>query len=442
MRSTQTVALIGLMGLIAACTYSGNIDRPFHQAAPRSGADGGRIPLSAAVVRGPDMEKLIFQASSNGYSVAIPLGEPLAQAMETELASIFERSGTVADAKKGGYDLYVFPDMRWIQTGHNRATGDMSFRVRLTASIRDVERDYTVDTFTKDTTAGYSPPAEAVGAQIITGASLFLLAPLTVPLTTHAVGAEAKERIGATISELVKAFGNSIVEEGIARDYAALRQGKGPVVAAATSPAAMASARAVSAPAAAVASAAPAPRPRSKYDDLLDAVVTISTADGIGSGFFVSGDGYIVTNKHVVGNEKIVSVKTRDGSVGLGDVVARNALKDLALVRLKGERFTHLRLSNGEHAGIGNDVLAIGTPKGLDWSVSRGIISAVRSDPAARYIQTDTAINAGNSGGPLIDLASGYVVGVNTFAIRSTEGLHFAVASQDVLQTFATYLRR
>ena len=71
-----------------------------------------------------------------------------------------------------------------------------------------------------------------------------------------------------------------------------------------------------------------------------------------------------------------------------------------------------------------------------------GIISAVRSDPAARYIQTDTAINAGNSGGPLIDLESGYVVGVNTFAIRSTEGLHFAVASQEVLQTFAAHLRR
>jgi S1-C subfamily serine protease len=434
MRSKQIVALIGLVWLITACTYSGNIDRSFHQAAPRNSAEGGKIPLGAAVVRGPELDKLTFQASSNGYSVAIPLGDPLAQAIETELASIFERSGTVADAKNGGYDLYVFPDIQWIKTGHNHATGDMRFRVRLKARVRDVERQFTVDTFTKETTTDYSPPAGAVGAQIITGASLFLLAPLTVPLTTQAVGSEAKERIGTTISELVKAFGNAIVEEGIVRDYAALRQGQGPTIVAKAG---------VTATTPAAAAAAPSPaRPRSKYDDLLDGVVTISTADAVGSGFFISGDGFIVTNKHVIGNEKTVSVRMRNGSVSLGDVVARNALKDLALVRLKGERFTHLKLSNGEHAGIGNDVIAIGTPKGLDWSVSRGIISAVRSDPAARYIQTDTAINAGNSGGPLIDLASGYVVGVNTFGIRSTEGLHFAVASEEVLQTFAAHLRR
>jgi S1-C subfamily serine protease len=132
----------------------------------------------------------------------------------------------------------------------------------------------------------------------------------------------------------------------------------------------------------------------------------------------------------------------RNGSVALGEVVARNALKDLALVRVKGERFTHLRLSNGSHAGIGNDVIAIGTPQGLDWSVSRGIISALRLDPAARYIQTDAAINPGNSGGPLIELASGHVVGINTFGVRRSEGLHFAVASEEVLQTFAAYLPR
>ena len=130
--------------------------------------------------------------------------------------------------------------------------------------------------------------------------------------------------------------------------------------------------------------------------------------------------------------------------MSLGEVVARNAIKDLALVRVKGERFTHLTLSNGEHAGIGNDVIAIGTPKGLDWSVSRGIISAVRSDPAARYIQTDAAINQGNSGGPLIDLASGHVVGVNTFGLRkdTTEGLSFAIASEEALKIFAAQLGR
>jgi len=100
------------------------------------------------------------------------------------------------------------------------------------------------------------------------------------------------------------------------------------------------------------------------------------------------------------------------------------------------------RLSGGEHAGIGNDVIAIGTPVGLDWSVSRGIVSAVRIDGSRRLIQTDAAVNQGNSGGPLIELASGYVVGVNTIVIRKdiAEGLNFAVSSQDVRITFAKYL--
>jgi S1-C subfamily serine protease len=420
MREKTIAALIGVC-LIGGCTYSGAVDQSFYQAVPRNDLDGGKIPLRAAVVRGSTLQQLTFYASSNGYSVEIPLGDPLARALESELGTIFVKSGTVDDAKAGGYDLYVYPDIKWIETYRNRTTGDLQYLVNLQATVKDVDRQFTVGIFETEKQASYSPPAEAVGAQIVTGASLYLLAPLTVPLTTQAVGAEAKEVIGATITDLVKEIGDEIVQDGTVRDYAALRGTDGQTKVAT--------------------SAAAHVRPKSKYDDLLDGVVTIRTAEAIGSGFFVSSDGFIVTNKHVVGNEKTVAVKTRDGSVSLGKVVARNALKDLALVRVEGERFTHLKLSRGEHAGIGNDVIAIGAPKGLDWSVSRGIISAVRSDPAARYIQTDAAVNAGNSGGPLIDLESGEVVGVNTFGLRRTEGLHFAVASEEVLKTFAVYLR-
>ena len=161
------------------------------------------------------------------------------------------------------------------------------------------------------------------------------------------------------------------------------------------------------------------------------------------SGFFVSSDGLIVTNRHVVGDENTVAVRTRDGGVGLGHVISRSTLKDLALIRMPGSHFTHLRLSNGAQAGIGNDVIAIGTPEGLAWSVSRGIISAVRDVGRVHLVQTDTAINHGNSGGPLIDLTSGMVVGVNALGFRRdlAEGLNFAVSSEDVLATFRAYLK-
>jgi S1-C subfamily serine protease len=418
MRKNNVIALIGVLCLLGACTYSGNVDPSFYQAAPRNDLDGGKIPLTAAVVRGPQLQKLSFKASANGYAVDIPLGEPLARAIELELGTIFSKSGTVEDAKAGGYDLYVYPEIKWIETYRNQMNGQLEYLVRFRAALRDVDRQFTLQMFETKTKANYSPPAEAVGAQILTGASLYLLSPLTVPLTTQAVGSEAKEVVGATIADVVKELGNAIVQEGIARDYAALRQNKGRTM---------------------LAAAPSAAQPKSKYDELLDAVVTIATATASGSGFFISGDGLIVTNKHVVGNEKAVAVKMRNGSVSLGQIVATNAVKDLALIRVNGEGFPHLKLSRGEHAGIGNDVIAIGTPKGLGWSVARGIISAVREEPDAHYIQTDTAINQGNSGGPLIDLSSGYVVGVNTLGFRKdvAEGLNFAVSSQDVLTTFA-----
>jgi len=83
-------------------------------------------------------------------------------------------------------------------------------------------------------------------------------------------------------------------------------------------------------------------------------------------------------------------------------------------------------------------VLAIGTPEGFDWSITKGIVSAWRPSANCTLIQTDTAINRGNSGGPLISLKTGKVVGVNTLAFKKhiAEGLNFAVSSQDIIESF------
>lgn len=176
----------------------------------------------------------------------------------------------------------------------------------------------------------------------------------------------------------------------------------------------------------------------SRYDAFLNSVVVLNTSGGIGTGFLVSSNGYILTNCHVIGNDSSVSVKMRDGRVLLGSVENVNEEKDLALVKIFGNKFPWLVLGPLSEASIGTEVLAIGTPEGLDWSVSKGIVSAIRKLAHRVLIQTDTAINRGNSGGPLISLKSGKVLGVNTLGVRKdiAEGLNFAVSAQDILDTF------
>ena len=426
MRTKSVVALIGLICLIGGCTYSGNIDKSFYQPSHRDELHGGKYPVSVAVVNGPALKNRLFTASAGGHGVEIPLGDPLCGALEAELANLFVRTGIVEDASKGDYDLYVYPDVEWIEKYRHWNKGILGYRVKFRAHVQDERNRLTVRKFAAERDVVYTPPPEALGARAVMGASLFVLAPITVPITTQAVGQKAKELIGQTIGEFVREFGDTIANDGGLRDFAALlRPGAVPKEQDAIP-----------------ASSNPYRRAKSKYDPLLDAVVKIRAGNGFGSGFFVSDGGLIVTNRHVVGNERNVTVKMRDGAVTVGEVIARNASVDLALVRVKERRAAFLRLSNGEHAGIGNDVIAIGTPEGLDWSVSRGIISAVRTTPALRLIQTDAAINHGNSGGPLIDLASGYVVGVNTIGVRKdiAEGLSFAVSSEDVQTTFADHL--
>lgn len=176
----------------------------------------------------------------------------------------------------------------------------------------------------------------------------------------------------------------------------------------------------------------------SRYDAFLNSVVVLNTSEGIGTGFLVSSNGYLLTNHHVIGNDTSVSVKMRDGRVLLGNVESVNIEKDLALVKIFGNKLPWLVLGPLSEASIGTEVLAIGTPEGLDWSVSKGIVSAIRKLPHRTLIQTDTAINSGNSGGPLISLKSGKVLGVNTLGVRKdiSEGLNFAVSAQDILKTF------
>ncbi|MDK4742233.1 trypsin-like peptidase domain-containing protein (plasmid) [Rhizobium sp. CB3171] len=156
---------------------------------------------------------------------------------------------------------------------------------------------------------------------------------------------------------------------------------------------------------------------------------------GHGSGFAVSPDGLIVTNNHVVDDAKIVRITTPDGSITEGRVLGRDVDTDIALIRANSGVGAWARLGDSKRLRRGHIAIAIGNPLGFEWTVTAGIVSALgRSMRSASgrlmddVIQTDAALNPGNSGGPLVS-SSGEVIGVNTAVIQGAQSIAFAVAS-------------
>lgn len=166
---------------------------------------------------------------------------------------------------------------------------------------------------------------------------------------------------------------------------------------------------------------------------------------GMGSGFILSGDGYIVTNNHVVENARQVIVRLPDRQEFDAEVVGTDPRSDLAVLKIDATRLPTLELAANEDVKVGQWVLAIGSPFGLDFSVTAGIVSALgRSLPTESgdnyvpFIQTDVAINPGNSGGPLFNL-DGDVIGVNSQIFTRSGGsigLSFAIPVSVVRNVF------
>ena len=160
---------------------------------------------------------------------------------------------------------------------------------------------------------------------------------------------------------------------------------------------------------------------------------------GGGSGFFSSSNGMIITNKHVVSDLNAeYTVITNDGKEYSARVLARDANKDIAIIKIEGENFPTLPLGDSDALRIGQTVIAIGNSLGeFSNSVSKGIISGLRrnitagsglgeSEKLSDIIQTDAAINSGNSGGPLLDI-SGNVIGVNVAMAQGAENIAFSI---------------
>lgn len=165
---------------------------------------------------------------------------------------------------------------------------------------------------------------------------------------------------------------------------------------------------------------------------------------GLGSGFILDAEGYIVTNNHVVDGADTVTVRLSDDREFTAEVVGTDPLTDLALLRIQaGMDLPAVTLGDSDAIRVGEDVVAVGNPFGLSSTVTTGIVSAkgrnISEGPYAEFIQTDAAINKGNSGGPLFNM-EGEVVGVNSAIYSPTGGsvgLGFAVTSNIVENVIA-----
>ncbi|RZB37627.1 MAG: serine protease Do [Desulfobacteraceae bacterium Eth-SRB2] len=151
----------------------------------------------------------------------------------------------------------------------------------------------------------------------------------------------------------------------------------------------------------------------------------------LGSGFIISKDGYIVTNNHVVENAEKIEVILKNEKEFDAEIIGRDPNTDLALIKIKPHRDLPLLLFGDSDAlKVGQWVVAIGSPFGLEHTVTAGIVSAkgrvIGSGPYDDFIQTDASINPGNSGGPLINM-EGKVVGINTAIIAGGSGIGFAI---------------
>jgi S1-C subfamily serine protease len=170
-------------------------------------------------------------------------------------------------------------------------------------------------------------------------------------------------------------------------------------------------------------------------------------AQGTGSGVIVSPDGLILTNNHVVDASQAIAVSLSDGSKFAARALGRDADTDLAVLRGEtGETLPAARLANSKHVRPGQIAIAIGNPLGFQSTVTAGIVSAVGRSLRAQngrligdVIQTDAALNPGNSGGPLASSA-GEVIGINTAMILGAQGICFSVAANTALHVLTQIL--
>lgn len=176
-------------------------------------------------------------------------------------------------------------------------------------------------------------------------------------------------------------------------------------------------------------------------------VVAIEHRRGHGTGIVLAPDGFVLTNEHVVRPTGRLRVRFSDGEWSEGEVIGRDALTDLAVVKTGRRDLVSLSLAPAAAVKVGQVVIALGHPFGFERSVSFGVVSALERRLPGRdgasldgLIQTDAAINPGNSGGPLLSV-TGHVVGINTAMLPFAQGIGFAVPSSTAIWVAGLLMR-
>lgn len=168
-----------------------------------------------------------------------------------------------------------------------------------------------------------------------------------------------------------------------------------------------------------------------KAEEKYNSVFVVTSGNALGSGFAV-GENCIVTNAHVLGNLNSINLKNYSGESYTAYLVGYDKEKDIAVLGVKGAKFTPLIIADPKALNTGDDVYAIGAPKSMAYTLTKGVISAKeRKIGLYTYIQTDAAINEGNSGGPLIN-DEGNVLGMNTLKMSNSEGIGLAIPMAEV----------
>lgn len=448
-RCALALVLSLLVPSLSGCvtTYRGALE-PISIVSPQrvSSRETRTIPLNIAVLRNKSLPGRPFTARGGGHGVEINFEESLTRLLVQHLSDVFSSVRLIewpTDTRAGEPVLQY--DMGYREIGRDLSEGRYLFESYLTVELKDWRLTTTFSKHAHVERVEYHMPDIARTNAYLELFTLGLIAPITSQITTQAIGKEALRLLERTLMISV-----SGIREKLSADRAVLAYATGQQTVSDDQQETRAAGdpRPVSvgpeSPTPGDASGLRAKHPPSKYDDFLNSVVVVRTSKGVGSGFFVSPKGLMVTSYHVIAGEQTVAVKLRGGTVRLGTVVASKPEWDLALVSVPADGSPWLELAKAEESSVGLDIIAIGTPEGLSWTLSKGIISAIRDVDDIRLVQTDAPLNRGNSGGPLILADSGRVVGVAAFGLKKagTEGLNFAVSAANVAAAFASYLTK
>ncbi len=402
--------------LAFGCSYHGAVDPHFYTGHP---GRTDKIQASVAVAK-PKHIKPVRAGGDLGDRYTIEVAGGLRAGVCKMFRETFREviNGTsCSEASRVDYIAYWDFEARPVLRNH--WNGDMTITTKLNVDIVGAKTGREIATYDKTHSFLYQNPGSVQFLNFLTGLSCFTLSPITLPAIVELAGNHGE----TLLEENLRSDLGTIAEE-IRRDKYKLKRIEMPE-----------SHRARVSPGD---EKGPEQKIHSQYDNLIDCVVIVTTDDGFGSGFFVSKDGYIITNAHVVGEAGKVSIRQHQGRTLMAQVISTDHKRDLALLRAPLSGASYLSLAPLSAASQGTDLLAIGTPEGFGWSVSKGIVSGVRSTAGRTWIQTDTAINKGSSGGPLIIGKTGRVVGINTlkYPDDASEGLNFAIAAQEIPKAF------